>query len=218
MTDPTPVEDAALAVATIEGKLLDIGERIEQNTKQRASLSFAAHAGDDAQARQALGDLPDEAVRLGHQREDLQAALAVGKARHQAAIEAEAREAERAAAVQVDQLFDDLTKAYRAADRALAAWAQAITAAGELHVCIRQLGCQHVATRLPFDIERRALSTVLQETQVWRGQFDHQALTHGAKIGSLADVAVTWHSAARQAPHGWLFRRLGEPPASEAAE
>jgi hypothetical protein len=219
MTDQhSPTGQAAQAVADLEAKIAATDAKMAANTNARAELAYAAHADDDKKARKSLNELSDESVRLQHEREDLTVALAEARRRHRSAIDDEAREGDRAAAIQVDALFSDLVKAYRAQDRALEVWASAVTAAAALHAKIRQLGCGHVAIRAPLDVERRALSTCIQGAQLWRGQFDHAPLEHGAKVRSLAAVAETWHAAVRQAPHGWIARRLGETVAAEAAE
>jgi hypothetical protein len=101
-------------------------------------------------ARKSLAELSDESVKLQHDRQDLTVALVEARRRHKAAIDDEAREGDRAAAVEVDKLFADLTTAYRGADRALAAFGQCLLAAAEMHRKIRELGCTHVASRSPI--------------------------------------------------------------------
>jgi chromosome segregation ATPase len=204
-------------IADLETKLAATEQAIATNEESRAQLAYAAHADDDKKARKALADLGDQALKLQHEREDLTHALAEARRRHGAAVADDARAAEREAAAQVDHLFEQLVVCYRAADSALAAYALALNDAAEIHRAIRKLGCGHVSPRAPDDIERRALSTVIQEAALWCNRFDHRALEHAAKVPSLALIAEAWHHAVRQAPNGWVAQRLGETVA-EAAE
>jgi len=221
MTDQlqlSPVEQSAQVVATLQAKLAASEQKLARNADARDEHSFAAHAEDNPKAKRALADLSGEASKIEHEIKDLKAALGEAHRRHLQAADDQARAGDRAAALEVDALFEQLTTAYRAADRALAVYANAVTAAAGLHASIRQRGCNHVASRSPFDIERRALSTMLQEAQLWRGHFEHDAVRSHSKVTSLASIAEQWHAAVRQAPNGWIAVRLGETVAAEAAE
>jgi hypothetical protein len=104
-TEATAAEKAAEIVAALDRRLAALDERLATNKRTRDELVFAANTGD-SKAKKQLGDLGDEKRRVEDERTDLLTAIQIGRQKHLQAVQAEALEAGRELAREVDAMFE----------------------------------------------------------------------------------------------------------------
>ena len=98
---PPTVADAEAAIARLEGKRSELLARGTELATIRASVAYKALNDDDPVAREALGRVNKETGQLGAEVASVDAALVTARQRLEAAQRHEAKQADRAKAVEL---------------------------------------------------------------------------------------------------------------------
>jgi hypothetical protein len=205
----TEVEIAERTVATLTDKRDRAALRVQQIAEERKAIGFAVHVHGDSKARTKLDKLNVEGATIAGELESVNAALAEAQSRLEAARLAEARKADKRAALALRKSFARFVALSEQMDQVLGA---VVTISAEMNAAIAEIhACGHGAPsgQQWLSYGERAMHTQLVRTP-WARSF--QPLGHNERR-TFAALAHDWQAGALRS----IEQRLGEQKESADA-
>jgi hypothetical protein len=184
----TGVAEAERTLAAFEAERAELVSRRDADVERRRQIAFAAHSGQDREARKRLDALHDEAVRYDSRLASLDDAINEAKRRVVRAHEAAAHAADRAQALQLREALIAFIATAGQLDEALAAVAVHGNKLCELQREMRLAGAVVPNGAQLDSLGARCLLTACSATP-WRRHFETLA-PHERR--SFAELCAYW--------------------------
>jgi hypothetical protein len=198
-------------VAKAQNTLSELNHKREQAVadahklgEERARIAFQAHTGDKG-ARKRLDEINRSIGTHESEIVSIDAAIAEATARVQQAKHAEAKAADRQAALELRAAVKELRSAGLLVDQALAALVDASDAMSVVIDVVHSLGVSHPHHQQVLTFGERVIRTALQKT-MWNRGFEHLPPNERQ---SFAPICDGW---ARSLENN-IAQRLGDAPA-----
>jgi hypothetical protein len=186
---PPTVSDAQETIRLLEGKRSELLERGKQLDQVRASNAYAALAKDDAKARQRLDALNKETAEHSSELASLDSALKAAQQRLEAARRHEAKQAERAKAVELRAALQQFIQHAAGVDSALEVLISSCNGLQDALTAMHRAGSQFPSDAQLQSLGGRVLLGALSKTPFRR---NFETLPPLERDRSMARIAQQW--------------------------
>jgi len=200
---PPSVSDAEAAITRLEGKRSELLARGDELATIRASVAYKALNDDDASARSALDRVNKETAEHGSELASLDCALATARQRLEAAQRYEAKQADRAKAVELRAALKQFEQHAAGVDSALEVLVSSCNGLQESLTLMHRCGSNFPTDAQLQSLGGRVLLGVLSKTPFRR---NFETLPPLERDRSMARIVAQWSDTVKRS----IQQRLGD--------
>jgi hypothetical protein len=202
-TIPPTVSDAQSVISNLEAKRDALVERGRQLDQVRASYAFAAHARDDKTARAKLDQVHRETAEHGSELASIDAALVTARHRLEAAQRHEAKQADRAKAVELRAALKQFEQHAAGTDAALSVLVESCNGMQDALTAMHRCGSNFPTDAQLQSLGGRVLLGALSKTPFRR---NFETLPPLERDRSMARIVQQWSDTVERS----IRERLGD--------
>ena len=200
---PPSVSDAEAAITRLEGKRSELLARGDELATIRASVAYKALNDDDASARSALDRVNKETAEHGSELASLDCALATARQRLEAAQRYEAKQADRAKAVELRAALKQFEQHAAGVDSALEVLVSSCNGLQESLTLMHRCGSNFPTDAQLQSLGGRVLLGALSKTPFRR---NFETVPPLERDRSMARIAQQWSDTVERS----IQQRLGD--------
>ena len=200
---PPSVSDAEAAITRLEGKRSELLARGDELATIRASVAYKALNDDDASARSALDRVNRETAEHGSELASLDCALATARQRLEAAQRYEAKQADRAKAVELRAALKQFEQHAAGVDSALEVLVSSCNGLQESLTAMHRCGSTFPSDAQLQSLGGRVLLGALSKTPFRR---NFETLPPLERDRSMARIVAQWSDTVERS----IQQRLGD--------